>query len=122
MDLFCCFFECFVQVGRSHAPNDTPVHSALGTAGAAALATVFSSPFNYVRSIQYAHLTNTDEPPRRIVMQLGRLWSNAKQQPSPIRYLGQRLRIGWGTARVATSMALSQAVFAEIKNRKRNVD
>lgn len=66
-----------------------------------------------------------------------RLWNNAKQQPSPARYLGQRLRIGWGTARVAVSMALvkkekgekvivsnfarkkkAQFVFAEIKGKK----
>lgn len=39
-------------------------------------------------------------------MQLARLWHNAQLQPSPARYLGQRLRIGWGTARVAVSMAM----------------
>ena len=47
-------FGVIYEVGRSHAPHhrDSPVQTALATAGAAAVATVFSSPFNYVRSIQ----------------------------------------------------------------------
>lgn len=109
------FGVCY-EVGRDRlrVHSDHLAWQVASAAGAAALATVFSSPFNYVRSIQYAHMTD-EEPKRRIVMQLGRLWANAKKEPSPLRYLAQRLRIGWGTARVATSMALAQLIFAEIK-------
>lgn len=113
-------FGVVYEVGRTVAGpvrGDTPVQAVLATAGAAALATLFSAPFNYVRSIQYAHLVDSSQPRRRILMQLSRLWENAKQQPNRLTYLGQRLRIGWGTARVAVSMCLAQTVFAELKNR-----
>jgi hypothetical protein len=108
------FGICY-EVGRDRlrVHSDHVAWQMASAGAAAAVATVFSSPFNYVRSIQYAHLT--DEEPRRIVAQLGRLWANAKKESSPLRYLGQRLRIGWGTARVALSMALAQLIFAEIK-------
>ncbi len=109
------FGICY-EVGRDRlrTHSDHLAWQMASAGAAAAVATVFSSPFNYVRSIQYAHLTD-EQPRRRIVMQLGRLWANAQKEPSPLRYLGQRLRIGWGTARVALSMALAQLIFAEIK-------
>jgi len=80
---------------------------------AAALATIVSSPFNYVRSMQYA--TPPDQSPRRAWPQLLRLWENAKKAECGIpSYLQQRLRIGWGTARVAVGMGLAQFIFSKI--------
>jgi hypothetical protein len=52
VESFCCNAQTVQKVGRPRDAQDTPVQAALHTAGAAALATIFSSPFNYVRSIQ----------------------------------------------------------------------
>jgi len=80
---------------------------------AAAIATIASSPFNYLRSMQYA--TPADQSPRRAWPQLLRLWANAKVAECGVAsYLQQRLRIGWGTARVAVGMGLAQYVFSRI--------
>ena len=84
---------------------------------AAMVATVFSAPFNYVRSIQFAHLADCEPPLHRaLVPQLGRLWANAKLKPSRWRYIAQRLRLGWGTMRVAVGMGLGQFVFSQIRD------
>jgi len=81
---------------------------------AAGLATVASSPFNYLRSMQYA--TPPDQIPRKAWPQLLRLWENAKIADCGIpSYLQQRLRLGWGTARVAVGMGLAQHVFSMIR-------
>jgi hypothetical protein len=110
-------FGCCYEVGRQYFAKTLPtgrfqkeeqirfVANMLG----AGLATIASSPFNYVRSIQYA--TAPDQIPRRAWPQLLRLWENARKQPSTVSYLGQRLRIGWGTLRVAVGMALAQYLF-----------
>ena len=74
---------------------------------------VASSPFNYVRTIQYTYMAVEHRP---AVRQFARLWANAKKQDSPSRYIQQRLRIGWGTARVAVGMAFAQLVFARMKD------
>jgi hypothetical protein len=100
---------------------------------AAMIATIFSSPFNYVRSIQYAHIAD-ETTPRKMIPQMKRLWypfccficicfvlivlfsrNNAKKKPFPLKYLGQRLRIGWGTMRVAVGMGLAQTLFSRLK-------
>lgn len=81
----------------------------------AAIATVASSPMNYVRSMQYAHMT--DGEPRRAWQQMKRLWTNARvSQQGTLTYLQQRLRIGWGTLRVAVGMATGQLVFNQIQH------
>lgn len=108
-------FGCGYEVGRQYfnrilpGREDDARRQFASNMLAAALATGVSSPFNYVRSIQYA--TPPDQTPRRAWPQLLRLWQHAKQQPSTLQYLGQRLRIGWGTLRVAVGMALSQYIF-----------
>ena len=101
---------------RLHRTGESPAWHVAANVAAAAMATVFSAPLNYVRSMQYAHMAD-DEPPRRIGEQLRRLWANAKVQQSPARYVAQRLRLGWGTLRVATAMGLAQWIFAHIKDK-----
>lgn len=71
-----------------------------------------SAPFNYVRTIQYTYMTVEHRPAFK---QFGRLWANAKKEESPLRYVQQRLRLGWGTARVAVGMAVAQLVFSKVK-------
>ncbi len=113
------FGGCY-EVTRRHAVTLLPAHSSdarwqfLVNMSSAALATVLSSPFNYVRSMQYA--TPPNQTPHRAWPQLLRLWANARTQPRPLVYVRQRLRVGWGTARVAVGMAMAQYVFSRFRN------
>jgi hypothetical protein len=82
---------------------------------AAALATVASGPFNYVRNIQYS--TSSAKIPHgtwQVLTDLARqtmTLESAKTVGGKLRYLQQRLRIGWGTARVACGMTFGHAVY-----------
>lgn len=85
---------------------------------AAVLATVASGPWNYVRNVQYAagiptkssnHATDTSS-----WSILSKLVQQTARQPTIFQawtYLSARLRIGWGTARVASGMAFGHAVY-----------
>jgi len=78
----------------------------------ASIATVVSGPFNYARSMQYA--CKADEVTPSIMNVLKTLWQECHQQGSVWRgmsHLQQRLRVGWGTARVGVGMAIGQHVF-----------
>lgn len=80
--------------------------------GAAAIATVVSGPFNLARNIQYSASTTAERSSIGTI--LANLWNNALQREgvfSRLSYLQSRLRIGWGTARVAAGMALGQQVY-----------
>jgi len=79
----------------------------------AAVGTAASSPFNYVRSLAYAEKSWVPLESLRskyVFTQrtLGDLIREAGQQPtrwSSTRFLSNRMRLGWGTARVAVGMA-----------------
>lgn len=85
----------------------------LYNASAAAVATIGSSPFNYVRNMQYATPPNIKPPSACEVFT--KVWneSKASQQSflSRLSFFQQRFRIGWGTARVAVGMAVGQKLF-----------
>lgn len=79
---------------------------------AAGFATVFSGPFNYVRSMQFA--SRSEHPQPSMKASLGLLWKEIANEPTAlakIHRLQHTLRIGWGTARVAVGMAVSQQLF-----------
>lgn len=82
---------------------------------AAAVATLASSPFNYVRSMQFYTASENNHPTNaRILSCLGQLWKETCEYKSTVErisFLQQRLRIGWGTARVGVGMAFGQQVF-----------
>lgn len=82
-------------------------------AGAAAVATVVSSPFNYVRNMHYA--TPPDRKPASAYEVLTHLWNESKNPGhsfiSRLSFFQQKLRFGWGTARVAVGMAVGQKLF-----------
>lgn len=80
--------------------------------GAAAFATVISGPFNLARNIQFA--TGTMEVRPTITSVVLNLFARAAQKEGVIdrlKHLQNRLRIGWGTLRVAAGMALGQQVY-----------
>jgi len=79
---------------------------------AAACATVASSPFNYARTIIYA--TPAKQVPPSTMRCLAELWREVRAQKGlsgRLSHLQQRLRVGWGTARVGVGMALGQQLY-----------
>jgi hypothetical protein len=81
---------------------------------AAAAATIASSPFNFVRNIQFN--ANQKEPAPSAAAVLRRLLVEAAAKEGVAGKLGhvqERLRVGWGTLRVAAGMAASPLVIID---------
>jgi hypothetical protein len=85
---------------------------------AAALATIVSGPFNLARNVQYAtrskHAADT----------MSKVWQDLVQEtqarPSLVgkaMYVQNRLRIGWGTVRVAVGMSFGHFVYDKLMER-----
>lgn len=82
---------------------------------AAALATVMSGPLNLARNVQYSTESTHTRPTIRQV--LWQLHFELTLQPTIVskwHHLQSRLRLGWGTARVAVGMAFGQFVYEEM--------
>ncbi|CAM2975514.1 Mitochondrial carrier protein [Legionella steigerwaltii] len=99
---------------ESKAPSSKPSYQEFFyNASAAGLATIASSPFNYVRNMQYATPANRKSPSAYEV--LAHLWSESRKLEKPLlgqlSFFQQKFRIGWGTARVAVGMAAGQKLF-----------
>ena len=72
---------------------------------AAGLATIVSGPFNLARNIQYSTKSSQTAPTTyRVLLELVHETRALEGYQKQIFHLMQRLRIGWGTARVATGM------------------
>lgn len=75
-------------------------------------ATLLSSPFNYIRNIQYA--TPPNEIPMNSKQIMIELIKNARKEEilaNKIKYIQSRLRLGWGTARVGCGMAFGAKIY-----------
>ena len=86
-----------------------------GNMFAAALATVLSGPLNLARNVQYS--TDSKEARPTIRQVLRQLRFELTMQPTALSkwlHLQARLRIGWGTARVAVGMAFGQFVYEDL--------
>jgi len=85
----------------------------MGNFCAAALATVVSGPFNYVRNVQFATKSSeTADGILRVLRDLGEATRTHEGGTwAQLRFLQHRLRIGWGTARVAFGMSFAHAVY-----------
>ena len=72
-----------------------------------------SSPFNYVRNIKYGWPSESQPPSSyRILIDLCK---DTKNSGRFARHLQERLRLGWGTARVAFGMAVGQYLYETAK-------
>ena len=80
---------------------------------AAALATVASGPFNYARNVQFSTETSAElhESTIQILYNLGRETNRLPTLPERLHYLQSKLRIGWGTARVALGMTFAHGIY-----------
>mmetsp|Transcript_31414 Transcript_31414/g.91353 ORF Transcript_31414/g.91353 Transcript_31414/m.91353 type:complete len:332 (-) Transcript_31414:443-1438(-) len=75
----------------------------------AALATVVSSPFNFVRNSQFA--VNPAHKAPSISEVLSKLWREAMVHEHPLTYIRMRLNFGWGALRVGIGMALGSQLY-----------
>ena len=79
---------------------------------AACVATILSSPLNYVRTIHYT--TPPDVSPLSISTTLKHLYVDVKEKATfskQVQFLVLRLAVGWGTARVAAGMAIGSEFY-----------
>ena len=83
-----------------------------GSILAGSVATILSSPLNYVRNIVYA--TPPHHTPEKALAILRKLAQETAASKTPGMYLQSRLRIGWGIARIALGMAVSYEVYHHV--------
>lgn len=84
---------------------------------AGSIATILSSPHNYVRNVHYATPPSQTPLPAYTILQS--LVKDAIKQDSwfkSIRLLQNRLRLGWGTARVGCGMAFGAKIYEVLAN------
>lgn len=97
------------KTAHEHPPSLEFIHNAT----AAGVATIVSSPFNYVRNMQYATPPNLKPPTTKEA--LTNVWNESKNSQRSflgrMSFFQQQFRIGWGTARVAVGMAVGQKLF-----------
>jgi hypothetical protein len=105
-------FQSLVELLQEENPQQQQQQQWLANCLAAAMATIASGPFNYVRNIQYG--TSSRESALSTWSILHNLTEDAAAQPTITRRVNlvlTRLRIGWGTARVAFGMSFGHAVY-----------
>lgn len=79
---------------------------------AASIATILSSPLNYIRVVHYATLPNEKQlSSHQILKDLVISASKEHSFNRKFSYIQSRLRIGWGTARVGCGMAFSASLY-----------
>ena len=77
------------------------------------VATILSSPFNYIRNIHYA--TPPGVPHDKFIVVWMNLWREAQAEGTGLQRLSfilTRLRIGWGAARVGCGMAVGAYLYS----------
>lgn len=87
-------------------------HQWMANLVAAALATIVSGPFNLARNVQYSTKSADIAPTTgQVLKDLLQETMQLRTLQQRIAHLQKRLRIGWGTARVATGMAFGHWVY-----------
>jgi len=109
--------KCYTKPHFSPSEQSTIYHRILDNGSillAGATATIASAPWNYARNIKYATPPGQQAP--SIWCCLRDLFRDARTADcGSLRFLQQRLRIGWGTARVACGMAVGFQIYEQTK-------
>lgn len=107
-------YQLAVTLSDDKTPNKAVKMTSSVVAGG--VATIFSSPLNYVRTEKYR--AAPDKKPPTIGGVLQHLWNDSKSYKKfdRLKFFQQRLRIGWGTARVAIGVGVGQEVFDRSRN------
>mgnify|MGYP005848476991 CR=1 FL=1 len=105
-------FYTFIRLQAQYTYDIPPEHQWMANLLAASLATVASGPFNLARNIQYntksAHAAPTVT---EVLMELVHEVKQIEKTRYKLSYVQNRLRIGWGTARVAMGIAFGHWVY-----------
>ena len=102
----------FLRLELQYLLQLTPEQQWGANMAAAALATVVSAPFNLVRNVQYATRSREKaDTISKILEDFVREARSHKTSWQSARYIQNRLRIGWGTVRVAVGMAFGHLVY-----------
>lgn len=102
----------FLRLELQYLLQLTPEQQWAANMASAAMATVVSAPFNLVRNVQYA--TRSREKADSISKILKDFVKEAQNHETAwqrARYIQNRLRIGWGTVRVAVGMAFGHFMY-----------
>jgi len=103
----------FLRLQAQYTYELPPEHQWTANLCAAALATIVSGPFNLARNVQYHSKSSESAPSTWTVLE--ELVAETRQKTGGtherVAYLTRRLRIGWGTARVATGMAFGHWIY-----------
>ena len=82
---------------------------------AAAMATIVSGPFNLARNVQYATRSrNVADPVMDVFFNF---FTEVLERPTALekcKHIQNRLRIGWGTTRVALGMSFGHYVYDKL--------
>jgi len=110
-------FGAFYAILRHELASDTAhapgMNQFSANVVAASVATILSSPYNYIRNMNYA--TPPGISPKSGSSVMLELWRNAMQETTlrtRLSHVQSRLRIGWGTARVGCGMAVSAKLYS----------
>jgi len=113
------FGLCFSFRKTMRSPGQDERTTFMGSMAFAALGTVLSSPFNYIRNVTYASILATDAPTTRslrslVEATLREFVADARKQDTGLKaahFIQERLKLGWGTARVAVGMAMVDLMY-----------
>jgi hypothetical protein len=108
------FGGCFALLRHGlQSPDDSKTKKVIINMFAGFMATLLSSPMNYVRNIHYATPPSVHHESARVI--LYQLWKKSETNTTSLFsrcvYLQHQLRVGWGTARVACGMALGAHIY-----------
>jgi hypothetical protein len=107
---------------NSH-PKVSLATETLTNIGAGCVATMVSSPMNYVRNVHYS--TPPGTPPADIATIMRNLSKETKKHHRVLhrmQHVQSRLRIGWGTARVGCGMAFASKMYSVCSENREVVD
>lgn len=104
-----CGLEVGVRLPRASSLAPSLTRGLRGVLLLCVQATCVSAPFNYVRNIKYGWSAKSVPPHSwTILLDLAR---ETRTVARPAKHVQERLRLGWGTARVAVGMAVGQYLY-----------
>lgn len=107
--IFACLRHEFRHRQQEH---NLEVSNFMIDVSAGCLATIASSPINYVRTVNYANPPGREHIPAKKILR--DLWTQAMKRETwfrRFRYIQHTLKVGWGTARVGCGMAFGSFVY-----------
>jgi len=97
---------------RFSEDNESRFAKFILNAASATVATLASSPFNYLRNVKYRDIPTGENRSSFVV--IGNLIQHAYRDDSPVMYIMRRFSVGWGTLRVSLGIGFGQLAYDEI--------